>query len=130
MGIAPHLWVEDMNRSIAFYVEAAGFDVQRVEPLDQPTFASLKRGDAGLMLSTFGESFDGWAMVDEVQRRRHQAGAVSFYIEAGDIEAEFERAKAAGAYIVDPLANRAWGQREFTMRDPDGFWWAVWKALK
>ena len=130
MGITPHLWVEDMNRSIEFYTEAAGFDVQRVEPLDAPTFASLKRGDLGLMLSTFDRPFDHWKMVEEVQRRRHQAGAVSFYIEAGDIEAEYARAMGAGAYIVDALAERAWGQREFTMRDPDGFWWAVWKALK
>jgi uncharacterized glyoxalase superfamily protein PhnB len=129
MGLTPHLWVSDMNRSIAFYRDVAGWEVQRVEPLDQPTFASLKRGDMGLMLSPFSESFDGWPMVEAVQARRGQAGAVSFYIEAGDIEAEYEQARAAGANIVDPLADRPWGQREFTMTDPDGFWWAHWKAL-
>jgi uncharacterized glyoxalase superfamily protein PhnB len=59
--------------------------------------------------------------------RRGQGGAVSFYIEAGDLQAEYERATAAGATIVDPIGERPWGQSEFVLADPDGFWWAVWK---
>ena len=55
----PHLFVEDMNRSIAFYREVMHFEVTRAEPADNPTFASLKRGDSGIMLSSFGESFEG-----------------------------------------------------------------------
>lgn len=128
--ISPHLWIADMERSIAFYRDVLGFEVQRVQPETAPTFASLRRGGVGLMLSTFDESFDGWKMVPAAQKRRGQGGAVSFYIEAGeDIEAEQRRATDANANIVDALAARPWGQREYTVADPDGFWWAVWKAV-
>lgn len=126
--LSPHLWVEDMKRSIAFYKDVMGFEVRRAEPADAPTFASLARDESSIMLSPYDESFGDWSMVAEAGKRRGAGGAISFYIEAGDIEAEYQKAKDCGAAIVDPLAARPWGQREFTLADPDGFWWAVWKA--
>ena len=127
--LTPHLFVEDIQLSIAFYRDVMDFEVTRAEPADNPTFASLKRGDSGLMLSPYGESFDGWKMVGEARERRGTGGAISLYIECLEpLEAEYARAQAAGATIIDPLAARPWGQTEFTMADPDGFWWAVWSA--
>lgn len=126
-ALSPHFWVKDMHASIAFYRDVLGFEVRRAEPAESPTFAALTRGEANIMLSPFDESFDGWAMVPEAEKRRGLGGPVAFYIEAGDIEAEFALASAAGA-VVDPLADRPWGQREFVVDDPDGFWWAIWKA--
>ena len=127
--LTPHLFVEDIQRSIAFYRDVMDFEVTRAEPADNPTFASLKRGDSGLMLSPYGESFDGWKMVRDARERRGTGGAISLYIECVEsLEAEYARAQAAGATIIDPLAARPWGQTEFTMADPDGFWWAVWSA--
>ncbi len=127
-GLTPHLWVSDMKRSIAFYRDVMGFTVRRAEPEAAPTFASLERPDASLMLSPFDESFGGWETAKAAQERRGEGGAVSFYIEAGDIQQEYERAVAAGARIVDPLGPRPWGQTEYTVADPDGFWWGVWKV--
>jgi uncharacterized glyoxalase superfamily protein PhnB len=126
--LTPHLWVEDMKRSIAFYKDVLGFEVRRAEPADSPTFASLVRGESSLMLSPHNEAPEEWGMVLEAGKRRGDGGPVSFYIEAADIEAEYEKAKQAGAVIVDPLAAKPWGQREFTLADPDGFWWALWKV--
>lgn len=129
-SVTPHLWVEDMQRSIAFYRDVLGFTVRRAEPAEAPTFASLERGGHALMLSPFDEPFGSWKMVPLAGKRRGAPGAVSFYIEAGDdIAGEEQRALAAGATVVDPLAEKPWGQREFTVADPDGFWWAVWKVV-
>ena len=128
-SLTPHLWVTDMQRSMAFYRDVLGFEVRRAEPAEAPTFASLQRGENALMLSPFDETFEDWRMVALVKERRDSPGAVSFYIEAGDdISAESRRAEAAGA-VVDPLAERPCGQREFTVADPDGFWWAVWNSM-
>ncbi len=128
-NLTPHLFVEDLQRSIAFYRDVMRFEVTRAEPADNPTFASLKRGESTLMLSPFGESFEGWKMAEEADKRRGAGGPVSFYIEAVEpLADEYARAQAAGAAIVDPLSARPWGQTEFTMSDPDGFWWAVWTA--
>ncbi len=126
-ALSPHLWVKDINASIAFYRDLLGFVVQRAHPAESPTFAAMTRGEASIMLSPYDESFDGWLMVAEAEKRRGLGGPVVFYIEAGDIEAEFALASAAGA-VVDPLADRPWGQREFVVGDPDGFWWAIWEA--
>ncbi|MEP6870567.1 MAG: VOC family protein [Anaerolineaceae bacterium] len=128
-NLTPHLFVEDMTGSLAFYRDVMHFELKRAEPDNNPTFASLQRGDSGLMLSSFGESFEGWSMVPEAEKRRGTGGPVSFYIEAIDsLEDEYARAQVLGATIVDPLQTRPWGQTEFTMADPDGFWWAVWTA--
>jgi uncharacterized glyoxalase superfamily protein PhnB len=117
-----------MHRSISFYKDAMGFTLQRAEPADAPTFASLERGDVSVMLSPFGAMAEEWAMVGLAGNRRGAGGPVSFYIEAADIEAAYQQAQDGGATVVDPLAARPWGQREFTVADPDGFWWAVWQV--
>ena len=51
------------------------------------------------------------------------------YIEAPDLDAYYERLKADGIEIVDPIADRPWGQREFTVADPQGNWLSFWRAL-
>ena len=126
--LTPHLFVEDMQRSIAFYRDVLGFEVRRAEPEVAPTFASLQRADSSLMLSPFGETFGNWKVADVAEQRRGQLGPVSFYIEGADLEADYQRVLDAGATVVDPLAARPWGQREFTVADPDGFLWAIWKV--
>ena len=30
--------------------------------------------------------------------------------------------------VVDPLADRPWGQAEFTVADPDGHWLTFWRT--
>jgi PhnB protein len=43
-----------------------------------------------------------------------------------DADAAFERAVAAGARVVTPLSNSAWGDRGGRVRDPFGnIWWVM-----
>jgi uncharacterized glyoxalase superfamily protein PhnB len=53
----------------------------------------------------------------------------ALYIEAPDLDAFFEQLQGDGMEIVDPIADRAWGQREFTVADPQGNWLSFWRAL-
>lgn len=41
-------------------------------------------------------------------------------IEVDDVDAVHDRAVAAGAEIVYPLTDEAWGLRRFFVRDPNG----------
>jgi uncharacterized glyoxalase superfamily protein PhnB len=41
----------------------------------------------------------------------------------GDVDAHFARAQAAGAEILDPLADRDYGARLYTAADPEGHHW-------
>lgn len=45
------------------------------------------------------------------------------YVVVDDPDAHFERAKAAGAEIVEQPVDRDYGSREYTARDPDGNVW-------
>ena len=52
---------------------------------------------------------------------------MALYIEADDLAAFHARLKASGARIIDPLAERPWGQEEFTVEDDEGNWLTFWK---
>jgi uncharacterized glyoxalase superfamily protein PhnB len=41
-------------------------------------------------------------------------------IEVEDVDRVYERARAAGAEIIDPLTDEEWGLRRFFVRDPNG----------
>ena len=127
-NLTPHLFVADMPASIAFYRDVLSFTVNRAHPEEAPTFASLERPGANLMLSPYEGAFEDWAMMAAARGRRGQGGAVSFYIESSDVDREFAHVQECGATIVDALVTQPWGQREFTVADPDGFWWAIWQV--
>jgi uncharacterized glyoxalase superfamily protein PhnB len=38
-----------------------------------------------------------------------------------DVDAAWEAARALGAKVEAPIGDRAYGLRDFTIRDPDGF---------
>ncbi len=121
--------VEDIPRSIRLYATSWASSSTARDQSNLSTSPHSTAVDDHLMISRIdATSLERLADVASVRRsRRGQGGAVSFYIEAGDLQAEYERATAAGATIVDPISERPWGQSEFVLADPDGFWWAVWK---
>ncbi|MEK9969912.1 MAG: VOC family protein, partial [Ferrovibrio sp.] len=48
----------------------------------------------------------------------------SVYVVVADVDALFERAKAAGAEIVWGLRDSDYGSRDFSLRDPEGHLWS------
>ena len=65
----------------------------------------------------YGEAYN-----EAIRRRVGSPSAMALNIEAPDLDALYARLQAAGVEIVDPLADRPWGQSEFTVADPDGNW--------
>jgi uncharacterized glyoxalase superfamily protein PhnB len=52
-----------------------------------------------------------------------------------DVDALYERAKAAGAEIVMEIADQPYGSRDFICRDPEGHLWSLgtynpWAEMK
>ena len=64
-----------------------------------------------------------------IEQRLGSNAPNSLYIEAEDLDDLHARATTANVPILDPLAERPWGQREFTIADPEGNWLTFWKAL-
>jgi uncharacterized glyoxalase superfamily protein PhnB len=96
----PILRVASLEASLAYYVEALGFQVQwKVEG-----YASVRRGKASLMLSVGDQGHPGtWV-----------------WIGVEDADALQDELRMRGAVIRHPPTNYPWGSRELHVTDPDG----------
>ena len=124
-GVVPSIRVRDMREALAFYVGPLEFSV--ASGGEDDTHASITRGDARLMLETTAD-FYGDEYNAAIRERLGTPPAISLYIEASDLAGFQERLRAAGARIVDPLADRPWGQAEFTVEDNEGNWLSFWSV--
>jgi catechol 2,3-dioxygenase-like lactoylglutathione lyase family enzyme len=124
-GVIPTIRVGDMSAGLAFYVGQLGFTLERGGPADDNS--AVARGDARLMLEVAGDLYSR-GYNDAIRRRLGTPSAMALYMEAPDLDALYARLEALGVEIVDPLADRPWGQSEFTVADPDGNWLTFWRA--
>lgn len=105
LHLMPKLPVSDMDRSIAYYQEALGLSLAW-RTIDG-TLAALATGEIEVLL-----------LVPWNGEGAPPAQSSYVYVEDPDaLCAEFEE---SGADIVDPVASRPYGMRDFVVRDPDG----------
>lgn len=124
-GVIPSLRVTDMPAALRFYTDVLGFDVERGGPEDSN--CALKYGDGRIMLETAADHY-GDEYNAAIRERLGGPSPHALYIEAEELDALHERVTDAHAPIVDPLADRPWGQREFTVEDPEGNWLTFWRV--
>lgn len=126
-SIIPALAVADIEKSVAFYSEVLGFDVTMTIPGEDGTLvhASINRGDAAIM---FGKR-DTSNPHDQGQLG---AGVALFATVADDedIDAYFQRVKAAGATVVQEPTDQFWGHRDWIIADPDGYLLWIGKEMR
>ncbi len=124
-GVIPTIRVRDMTEALAFYLGPLEFTLEKGG--EGEVNSSVSRGGARLMLETqhelYGEEYNA-----AIRQRLGAPSSISLYIEAADLAGFHSRLQAAGARIIDPLAERPWGQAEFTVEDPEGNWLSFWEA--
>lgn len=98
----PELPVLDVERAQRHYRDALGFEIGWLEP------------DKGIG----AVSRDGVVLF--FRRRSLPFEPAVHWVFAEDIEASYRNAQASGAKIVEPLENKPWGLRQFTLQDLDG----------
>lgn len=125
-GVIPALRVGDMANELAFYRDTLGFNLERGGPDEE--HCSLSFGAARLMLEVAANLYTP-RYNEAIRERLGARSATALYIQADDLEGLHSRLLEVGATIVDPLADRAWGQAEFTIEDPEGNWLTFWRAL-
>jgi catechol 2,3-dioxygenase-like lactoylglutathione lyase family enzyme len=122
VGLRFELFVDDVERSLAFYGAALGlrpspgYDPQGYVPVSAgPVRIGLQRRSALLPEHHF--------------RPAHFAGprgvGVEIVLEVDDVHVAFARARdAAMAHggQIESLAARPWGQSDFRLIDPDGYY--------
>jgi uncharacterized glyoxalase superfamily protein PhnB len=124
-GAIPAIRVRDMARALAFYLGPLEFTLKRGG--DAESNCVVSRAGADLMLETAADHF-GDEYNAAIRKRLGSPSSGAVYIEASDLAGFQARLKAAGAKIIDPLAERPWGQSEFTVEDHEGNWLAFWQA--
>jgi uncharacterized glyoxalase superfamily protein PhnB len=126
-SLTPSLVVASMRESIRFYEDALGFKATYTMPGPdgELVHASIKNGDVELMLGPAG--FSGAPITGDVGK------GVSLYLGVGaddDIDALFERAKKAGARVLQEPHDEFWGDRIWSVADPDGYELVVAKHVR
>lgn len=124
-GVIPTIRVRDMAEALAFYLGPLEFSLERGGAGESNS--AVARGDARLMLETAADHY-GDEYNAAIRQRLGAPSSTSLYIEAADLAGFHARLQAAGARIVDPLADRPWGQAEFTVEDPEGNWLSFWES--
>jgi catechol 2,3-dioxygenase-like lactoylglutathione lyase family enzyme len=101
-------YVSDLDRSKRFYRETLGWKLGT----DEKVVAGFAFGNAYVVLH----------QDDRPGERRYQGGMhVSVQVE--DVDAEHTRLSKLGAAVSD-LRDFPWGERSFSLDDPDGYTWS------
>ncbi len=105
LHLMPHLPASDVNRSIAYYQEALGFAL--AWRTTDGGFAAMASGDIEVLL-----------LVPWTRDTPPPPQSVYVYVEDPDsLCAEYQQ---AGADVVELVASRPYGMRDFVIQDPDG----------
>jgi PhnB protein len=125
MTIEPLLSVRRGKSAVEFYKKAFGASVL--------SFIEDAKGEVVAHLSVNGAGF--W-VADESPAHSNFSpesiggSTVRIVITVSDTDALFDRAIAAGAVVVYPMANQSYGWRVGRLADPFGHHWEIGKPLR
>jgi uncharacterized glyoxalase superfamily protein PhnB len=123
--IVPYLLYKDCAAALDWLARAFGFEeVLRYTGAEgYVNHAEMRLGDAVFYM---GDPGDDYRNPKEIGHE-----TVGIYVELdGDVDAHYERAKAAGAEIREEPKDEEYGHRRYTARDPEGHLWFFAAALE
>jgi PhnB protein len=118
MSITPYLYYQNVAGALKFLAKAFGFrkyGVPMRRPDDKITHAAMKLGDDLIMMGCPGPKYKNPKRLGEATQ--------SLYINVGDVDAHFQRARRAGATILEEPKGTFYGQRRYGAEDPEGHQW-------
>ena len=102
-GLAPVLHVKEMTAALAYYRDKLGFAVTYSWE-DPPRYVCLCRDDAASHLNSYVPP-DAPAHIQ---------------LFCNGVDALYAQLAARGVAVTEPLEDRPYGMRDFTVLDPDG----------
>lgn len=111
-------WVQDNELSQKFY-KKLGFTV--VHSDDQYSTVKLSNFEILLLTMRDEEMFAKDSMSSEKGRGMY------IYIQVDDVDSKYESLKAEGFVPATEPKDWPWGNREFILKDPDGYKICFWK---
>jgi len=119
--ITPHLVVKGVADAIAWYARALG--ANELLRNMAPDGASIMHSELLLGDSRFFvvDEFPGAA----VSPTTLGGTSITLHLYVNDVDALFDRAVAAGATVLMPVADQFWGDRYGMLVDPFGHRWSI-----
>jgi len=118
MAITPYLLYEDVGGALKFLSKAFGFrkyGTQVKGSGGKINHAAMRLGDDLIMMGHPGPQYKN-------PKRLGQA-TQHLYVNVDDVDKHFERARKAGATILEEPANTEYGHRRYGAEDPEGHQW-------
>ena len=110
-GIAPQFLVDDLSRSIEYYCQCLGFELD----FDYEGFyASVSRDGCAIHLKAAPKT-----VADRAHRKQHEH--LDAYVALSNAAALHDELRSRGALVTKPLEQRPWSCRDFYVEDPDGY---------
>ncbi len=115
MKLEPLIYVTDLKKSLDFYIGILGFKLGNLYPdAENPSYAPVFIGENKLMLCQARES----------NLKFYPSGlsgsGAQFFVQVEDVDLYwnklFDKTNA-----VDSIETKSWGDREFTVKDPDNY---------
>lgn len=124
--ITPYLLYEDCDAALEFLARAFGFEevLRYTGEGGYVTHAEMKVGAEGRIF--MGDPGDDYANPNRIG---HETVGIYVYADE-DVDALYERARAAGATIREEPTDQEYGERRFTARDPEGHLWFFARRIK
>ncbi len=115
--VTPYLFYEDVARALDWLRDAFGFEekLRFADDSGVVSHAEMRIGDGEIMLGAPGGEFKN--------PKRLGAVTVGVHVYVGDVDAHFERARAAGAEILREPADQEYGDRRYDCADLEGHQW-------
>lgn len=113
------LAVADVERSVAFYRDAIGFEVEAL--YDDPPYATLALAGTRLSLAEQGHPAADRPGVEMAAPSDPGQANVVLVVEVEDARAEHQRLGALGARFLAEPYEPPWGGCRFFCVDPDGY---------
>jgi lactoylglutathione lyase len=114
------IFVADIERSAAFFERVLGFVRER----EDGGYVAMRRGSAVIGIGAIAGLPPHHYFDADAFRARLGVG-VELVIEVDDVDAALRVVVESGHAVVTPLNERPWGQRDFRLADPDGYYLRV-----
>ena len=113
--------VDDPDSALAFYRDTLGLELRNDVARDGfrwITVGAAAQPDVAIVITNYlnGSPADSDAVAGLIAK-----GALNgVHFRSDDLDAAFEKVKAAGAEIVQEPTEQFWGTKDFAVRDPSG----------
>jgi PhnB protein len=120
-SVTPYLIFNGASDAIAFYKKALGAEeiMRMAAPGGRVGHAELQIGDSRIMLA------DEHPELQALSPKTIGGSPVTLHLYVENVDAAVERAIAAGATLVRPVADQFYGDRTGGIADPFGYRWFI-----